>query len=218
MKEKSDLDSEIRSAALELFASKGYAATGIRDIARHVGVSTASLYHYMTGKDDLLERMMRDVLLDFLEGAQQISEVIERPEERVAALIQFHVYFHVLRRLETMVLDVELRSLNDSSRGKMIKIRDAYEHIWREAIERGLSDGVFHDIDSRLARLALMEMCTGVNSWFEPTGPSQPQVIAENFANLGLAMLDARRGKQKCVVANMQLPRAEWFGDLVAPS
>ena len=40
-----DTAARIHEAALRLFAAHGYAATGIRDVARDAGVTTAALYH-----------------------------------------------------------------------------------------------------------------------------------------------------------------------------
>jgi AcrR family transcriptional regulator len=48
----------IQDAALQLFAAKGFFATGIREIADRVGVTTAALYHYMGSKDELLIEIM----------------------------------------------------------------------------------------------------------------------------------------------------------------
>lgn len=45
-------------AALHLFAEKGVDSTSIKDIARAAGVAQGLLYHYFTGKDDLLWRVL----------------------------------------------------------------------------------------------------------------------------------------------------------------
>ena len=44
----------VRQAALELFAERGFHGTGIRQLAERAGVSSASLYHYLGTKEDLL--------------------------------------------------------------------------------------------------------------------------------------------------------------------
>lgn len=41
-------------SALALFAEKGYANTSISQIARHSGMAKGSVYHYFSGKEDLL--------------------------------------------------------------------------------------------------------------------------------------------------------------------
>ena len=44
---------EIICAALELFVSKGYAATKVTDIAERVNMSTGLLFHYFESKEKL---------------------------------------------------------------------------------------------------------------------------------------------------------------------
>lgn len=48
---------QILDAALELFVSKGFGATTIRDICAASGVNQASIYDYVANKDDILRRL-----------------------------------------------------------------------------------------------------------------------------------------------------------------
>jgi AcrR family transcriptional regulator len=62
----------IRAAALELFGSKGYDATSMRDLADQVGFTTAALYYHFTGKEALLASLVEpflDELDELLDGA-----------------------------------------------------------------------------------------------------------------------------------------------------
>lgn len=50
---------EILIAGLELFVTRGYAATKITDIAQKVGMSTGLLFHYFESKEKLYEELVR---------------------------------------------------------------------------------------------------------------------------------------------------------------
>ncbi len=50
---------EIIHAALELFVSKGYAATKITDIAKRANMSTGLMFHYFESKENLYEELIR---------------------------------------------------------------------------------------------------------------------------------------------------------------
>lgn len=50
---------EIIHTSLELFVSKGYAATKITDIAKRAGMSTGLLFHYFESKEKLYEELVR---------------------------------------------------------------------------------------------------------------------------------------------------------------
>lgn len=49
---------EILGAALELFISKGYAATRVSDIATLAGMSTGLMFHYFESKEKLYEALI----------------------------------------------------------------------------------------------------------------------------------------------------------------
>lgn len=50
---------EIIYTSLELFVSKGYAATKVTDIAERAGMSTGLLFHYFESKEKLYEELVR---------------------------------------------------------------------------------------------------------------------------------------------------------------
>lgn len=50
---------EIMQAALELFVSKGYAATKVTDIAKRANISTGLMFHYFESKENLYEELVR---------------------------------------------------------------------------------------------------------------------------------------------------------------
>lgn len=50
---------EIIYAALELFVSKGYAATKVTDIAERANMSTGLMFHYFESKERLYEELIR---------------------------------------------------------------------------------------------------------------------------------------------------------------
>jgi AcrR family transcriptional regulator len=51
----SETKAEIQRVALDLFTSKGFEATSLREIAEQLGISKAALYYYFTSKDDIVK-------------------------------------------------------------------------------------------------------------------------------------------------------------------
>lgn len=49
---------KIHSAAIKLFAKKGFAATGVQDIAKSAGISTGLLYRHYKTKEDLFNDLV----------------------------------------------------------------------------------------------------------------------------------------------------------------
>ena len=164
----------IEQAALQLFAAKGFEATGIRDIADRAGLSTAALYHYMGSKDELLVAFMVESMTELTRAARAALEGAEEPAAQLAALVRTHVGFHTLDAQRSLVADDELRAVSDVAFTKVMQLRDGYERLWAETLERGVRSGEFRFADARITRLALLEMCNGIARWYSDRGPKSP--------------------------------------------
>jgi AcrR family transcriptional regulator len=194
----------IEAAALQLFASKGFEATGIRDIADRAGVSTAALYHYMGSKDELLVAFMVESMTELIRAARAALEGCEDPAEQLAALVRTHVGFHTLDAQRSLVADDELRAVSDVAFTKVMQLRDGYELLWAETLDLGVRSGEFSLADPRVTRLALLEMCNGVARWYSDRGPRSPAEIADCFADLALAMVSARKRGDVATLADLR--------------
>jgi AcrR family transcriptional regulator len=193
----------IEQAALQLFAAKGFEGTGIRDIADRAGLSTAALYHHMGSKDELLVAFMVESMTELTRVALCALEGAEDPAAQLSALVRTHVGFHTLDAQRSLVADDELRVVSDVAFTKVMQLRDGYERLWAETLDRGKRSGDFSYGDARITRLALLEMCNGVARWYSDRGPKHPAEIADAFADLALAMVGARRAGQHVLSADL---------------
>ncbi|MFI8090417.1 TetR/AcrR family transcriptional regulator [Streptomyces sp. NPDC086080] len=205
----------LRSTALELFASRGFQATGIRELAAASGISLATLYHYMDGKEDLLVRLMRESLGRLIDDARTVLAKVNSPVEGLAALTIMHVLAHGLRRTQTVVVDTELRSLGKENRDIIVALRDEYEELWRLQLAGGSASGTMTVPDARVTRLALLEMCTGVAYWYSDTGELGLDQVATIHADLVLAQVEARQEQGRIRLTDLDLPPITWFRELV---
>jgi AcrR family transcriptional regulator len=57
---------QLTAACAHLIATKGYSHTSVRDVARHVGISTGTLLHHFPTKEDLLVGTLQHVGAEFL--------------------------------------------------------------------------------------------------------------------------------------------------------
>ncbi|WP_158881718.1 TetR/AcrR family transcriptional regulator [Amycolatopsis anabasis] len=179
----------VRRAAVKLFATKGFHGTGIRDLAQEARLSSASLYHYMGTKEELLAGIMRDSLRGLLASAGRATEGVADPRRRLARLVALHVLTHAVRPDETRVVDNEVRVLSAPTRRAVVRLRDDYERLWASAIADGIAAGVFRVGEPAVTRLALLEMCNGVARWYSPRGPLTLDQLAAHYAGLALRML-----------------------------
>lgn len=183
----------VRAAALTLFAERGYHGTGIRQLAEAAGLSSATLYHYMGTKEDLLIAIMHESLGDLVGAAEEIADDARRtPRDRLIALVRLHVTTHARAPEQTRVVDDEVRALSPAGRRGVVALRDRYERIWQRVLEDGAAAGAFTVADPAIVRRALLEMCSGVARWWRPRGALGVEELADEYAGLALRLVGAR--------------------------
>jgi len=181
----------IMAAALELFATRGFHGTGIRDIAGKAGVSTANLYHYTGSKENLLFQLMQNALAKLLAAAKAITEQYPDPRAALEQLVRMHVITHALSPMASAVVDDQFGVLEGETRNSIIEQRDRYEKFYGSVIKNGVSQKLFSVPDESAARLGLLEMLSGVARWYSPAGKFGPVEVAEIHVLLSLSLLGA---------------------------
>lgn len=179
----------VQAAALALFAERGYHGTGIRQLADAAGLSSASLYHYMGTKEELLVAIMRESLTGLVTAGEEAVEAHAEPRARLVALVGLHVRAHAEGPAQTRVVDDEVRALSPAARAEVVALRDRYEQLWQRTLEEGAATGAFRLGSIPLARRALLEMCTGVARWWSPEGALDTDALAAEYAGLALRLV-----------------------------
>lgn len=219
-------DLRIKAAAVSLFAQYGYAGTSIRDIAKVVGIRTASIYHFFESKEAVLIEILREGQHTLNLHAMQILDGVDRPEDRLALLVTELAGAHGISPMVNRVTDGEMRAFDPASSTfrELVASRDVYERFWSEAIDQGIDEGIFQVRDARVTRLGLMAMCTGVSEWYRADGPSSLVDICRTLTDIALASVHAARGGKAITSSDVRLfdatdfPRPAWDPQLVSQS
>ncbi|MFJ8108673.1 TetR/AcrR family transcriptional regulator [Streptomyces sp. NPDC096132] len=83
---------ELLAAAAELFTVNGYAATTTRAVAERAGMRQASMYHYVSGKEELLAELLESTVTPSLTYARALlAEDGRAAEERLWELCRTDV-------------------------------------------------------------------------------------------------------------------------------
>ena len=77
VKKPEERKSEIVATACQLFLSKGYDSTTMKDVMRHLGIAKGTIYHYFSSKEELLEAVIDSVAEDEMERLQAVLDDIE---------------------------------------------------------------------------------------------------------------------------------------------
>ncbi|MDD2057260.1 TetR/AcrR family transcriptional regulator [Pseudomonas sp. GD03860] len=126
-------------AALELFATHGYQAIGLRDLAGHVGVQAGSLYHHIENKQCLLFELIESALSDLLADTKQRMKGASTTGERVRRFVQAFVAFSQNDRHRLVLISREFVNLNDDNKQQAHALKAAYceqlKHIIADAYQ-----------------------------------------------------------------------------------
>ncbi|MFK0152804.1 TetR/AcrR family transcriptional regulator [Streptomyces sp. NPDC090499] len=83
---------ELLAAAADLFTTHGYAATTTRAVAERAGMRQASMYHYVSGKEELLAELLESTVTPSLACARELLADDATPaEERLRVLCRADV-------------------------------------------------------------------------------------------------------------------------------
>lgn len=176
---------EIIAAAAQLFYEKGFDATTTQDIGERVGMLKGSLYYYIDSKED--------VLLQVIEGLHGIFssniETVKRVKGSVLDQIWVFVYrlavANTVNYVGSAVLFNEFRSLGETDRARIVKMRDGHEQFLRELLAAGQESGeVCERIEPKMTATAILTMCNSIYRWYRPDGEWSPETIARSYADL----------------------------------
>lgn len=136
-----DTRETILDVAAELFANKGYAATGTREIAATVGLRQASLFHYFARKEDLFAELLDRTVSPALSATAWLMQHPGRPEIRLYALARHDVTNLCGSRHNLAALQL-LPEARDARFAKFwaqrSRLRGRYRSLLRDADRAGL--------------------------------------------------------------------------------
>jgi TetR/AcrR family transcriptional regulator len=173
---------EILRAAGKEFRLRGFAETGMRDIAAAADLSPANLYNYFHGKNEILF-FCQDVSLDRMIAA--LAEA-RRLRTSAAAKLRIVVQSHlrcVLDEVEGSAAHLLTNALPPRQQRALVTKRDRYEEGVRQLISAGIRSGEFIACDPALAARAILGSLNWSVRWFNPDGPLTAAEIAEGFAD-----------------------------------
>ena len=180
---------DVFRAAAELMVQKGYAGTSIGDIAQAVGMTKAGLYHHISGKQDMLFRILMHAR-DELERVVVISvRSIDDPEERLRQLIRLHIQGSLRQGLAFTVLFSEMnhlaRAQQDEIRGR---IRE-YLALIRGTLQELEDSGRLRSLDVNIATMHIMNAMIGVARWKHDDFTSDEEHLIQETVDYTMAAL-----------------------------
>ncbi len=189
-------EAAIREAAVDLIARHGYEAVSMRQLAARVGVQAAALYRYFTTKEDLLFTLMREHMEALLTAWDEARPATTEPVARLAAFVANHIAFHIERRSQTHISNMELRSLSPERLTFILRLRTSYEKELRAILREGTEEGAFDLDDIGLAAMAVIQMITGVIVWFRPDERLSVEGVTQTYLSMTMRLVGATTNRE----------------------
>ena len=174
---------DIVDAAAKVFRQKGYHHANISDIAREVGLQKGSLYHHITGKEELLYEIIMSALGLYVESLRGIVIYGRPADDAIREAIIAHMEPISIQFDYVYVFINEIRNLPEKYRKEADSELENYERLWIKMLEKGKASGLFRpDVDSKMTMLSIFGMCNWTVRWYSPEGEHSTAELAEIYA------------------------------------
>jgi AcrR family transcriptional regulator len=182
---------QIRRAALELFAARGYPSTTIDDIGERAGIRGPSVYRHVRSKQALLAEIMMDTMGALLTAQREAMDSSDEVTTQFRRVVAAHVRYHARHQYEAFVGNREITSLEEPFHTEVLSRRRSYEANLRFLIEQGVRAGVFTIASPRLGSYSILDMGMGVSVWFHPGGELGERELVEHYVGIALRVVGA---------------------------
>ena len=150
---------EILSAALQLFAEKGFHNVSMHEIAKAAEFGTGTLYHFFPSKEDLFFELL---LSCADEALGLILPSLEGPGDELQKLVDFiHAHERIAREqaaaIQLYLLESQGRYLpGPRVEAKRAEINERITSRLAEVIAAGVRKKIFNDVDPSVAARCLV--------------------------------------------------------------
>jgi TetR/AcrR family transcriptional regulator, cholesterol catabolism regulator len=188
---------EIADAAVRVFNRLGYNGASISAVAAELQTDRASLYYYVSSKEELFDDVVRAVI----ERNADMASAIQRSDQPSRCklhdlIVGLMVSYADSYPLIYIYIRENLSHVSDKrsewSRG-MRALNRAIEDAIVAIIDRGVADGSFRNVgSSRIIAFGILGMLGWTNRWYRPeTSELSAREIGTTYADLVLGGLDS---------------------------
>ncbi|GGM79969.1 TetR/AcrR family transcriptional regulator [Dactylosporangium sucinum] len=184
----------ILDSAAALFASKGVAATTVRQIADEAGLLSGSLYHHFDSKEAMVDEIISSYLTDLQARYETVLAREAGSREQLHDLIMVSLEVVEAHPHATEIYQNDVNYLLQFERFSYLRSAGrAVQDAWLRVIQAGIAEGAFRaDVDPKiLYRLMRNSLWLSVR-WFKPSRAYPIAKLAEDCTSLFLDGLAVR--------------------------
>jgi AcrR family transcriptional regulator len=176
--ERSPYDRDhVVDVAVKVFTERGYDGTSMANVAAALGVHKSSIYHHVSGKEQLLDDAVKRAL-NALHGMLAEPGAVEGAAvERLRYVVRRTVEIMVRQLAEVTVL-LRIRGNTPTERWAMSRRRDFDKAVQRIVTDAVAAGELRSDVDPALATRLIFGMSNSITEWYQPGGRLSAHDIA----------------------------------------
>jgi AcrR family transcriptional regulator len=157
------------SVAVQVFNERGYDGTSMEHLSRAAGISKSSIYHHVTGKEELLRRAVSRALERLFGILDEEHARVGRASDRLEYVVRRMVEV-LIAELPYVTLLLRVRGNTGTERWALERRRE-FDHRVAALLKAAADDGdIRGDIEVRLATRLVFGMINSVAEWYRPEG------------------------------------------------
>ncbi|BCM68009.1 MULTISPECIES: TetR/AcrR family transcriptional regulator [Streptomyces] len=155
------------SVAVRVFNERGYDGTSMEHLSKAAGISKSSIYHHVSGKEELLRRAVSRALDGLFAILEEEHARAGRPADRLEHVVRRMVEV-LIAELPYVTLLLRVRGNTETERWALERRRD-FDHRVAELLKAAAADGdVRGDVEVRLATRLVFGMINSIVEWYRP--------------------------------------------------
>jgi TetR/AcrR family transcriptional regulator, cholesterol catabolism regulator len=151
--------SEIVDVATRLFLERGFHKTSIRDIARACPFNLASLYMYVTSKEDILFLVAQQLIEEKAKAMAAVETTKDDPAASFRTALKSYCRIVQRYRPHIRLLYRELDVLAPPRREAVMASLSTVTSVFEQIVRNGIEQGAFANVDAKLVALDALFLC-----------------------------------------------------------
>ncbi|HZP49634.1 TetR/AcrR family transcriptional regulator [Actinocrinis sp.] len=182
------------SVAVEVFNVRGYDGTSMEDLAKAAGITKSSIYHHVSGKEELL----RLAVTRALDGLFAVLDEPGAREGRAADRLEYVVRrtcLELVGNLPHVTLLLRVRGNTAAERDALDRRRD-FDHRVAGLAAAAIDEGDLRaGLDPRLTARLVFGMVNSISEWYRPGGRGAEKEAGELADALTGIVFDGLRNR-----------------------
>lgn len=172
--------------ALELFATRGYQAIGLRDLAGQLGLHAGSLYNHIENKQSLLFELIEGAVSDLLAGTKRRMRGARTHRDRLQRFVHAFVVFNLTEKHRLMLVTREFVNLSDEQQQEINQLKSSYATLLKAIVSAECGETGCISDRTGLITEAVIGMLYGQSLWQSIDVPEQQLTDALTHFALGI--------------------------------